>query len=240
MSHVHTNLSNPYLSDPDLLVEVEGRCFRPVVFVLTRGRSARAHYVFNYLRDDEAVYFVRKTGVNPPVLKRVRAADLASFTAVTWYVGRDARRVFFQNVRKRVADPVRFHPIDEEVRLFSDGVQCYGQYLEPLDVDAATFRLIPKCPASRERVWRVYNSYLAGLGKEELPFEYAARCSAYACDVRHLYRHGSTGDLSALADDAVRAMLVTQTGTGNEDVLRFLEADAVARGFDWVRRARGE
>jgi hypothetical protein len=232
MPGIHTKIYNPYLKSPDMLVEHEGKQYRPLVFTLTRGRSDPVHYVFSYLRDQHTIYFVRKQDQ----LVEVESPLLDSFAAVFWSVARDAEHVYHGERRARsIKHPTRFRLFEPEAHLYFDGEYYYDDRLAIVPLDAPTLALVELSPAHRLRSWSVYNDYLASIHRPLQPFECSLIYSYYLVDRNGLYkRNPTTHHIWPIESEKVSALLRAPLSEDGQDLMTFVEKNPHVRSYDWL------
>jgi hypothetical protein len=232
---LHTKLWQPYLKSPDMLVEHEGKQYTPLVFTMTRGRSDPIQYVFNYLRDEDTIYYVRKADQ----LALVKSPLLDSFVAVFWYVARDAKHVYRSGKRARsIRHPTRFRLFEPEAHIYFDDELYYDDRLAIVPLDAPSFALVEMSPAHRLRSWNYYNGYLASQKLPPVPFECSTMYSNYLVDRNGLYkRNPTTHSIWPIELEKVKALLRAPLSEDGEDLMTFVEKHPHVHGYEWLAAA---
>jgi hypothetical protein len=219
-----------------MVVEHEGKQYTPLVFTMTRGRSDPIHYVFNYVRDEHAIYLVN---AKQDRLIAIKTPLVDSFAAVFWSVARDAKHVFRGARRARsIKHPTEFRLFEQEAEMYFDGELYYDRDLAIIPVDAPTFALVEKSSEHRLRSWSSYNEYLASQKLPPVPFECSSIYSNYLMDRNGLYqRNGTTQSIWAIEPQKVAAMLRAPLSEDGEDVMTFIEKNPHVRSYEWLAAA---
>lgn len=239
MPRIHRNLDIPDLKGPKDLVEFEGARYRPIVLRLDRGMS-QTRWIFNYLSDDESIYFVHKTKSDHPTrLKPLKRAAARGFRAVYWNVGRDDRRIFhYEKACRHVRSPASFRLLDEELALFRDDECFYDRYVRAMDVDVETFELVPMTTTRRTAMWADYNKYLANRKLPPISIQNASRYGKHSIDRRGLYARNVTVNLYERCSAEEVRLLFEGEGEDREDLQRFLADYPRANDYPWVKKLR--